>query len=115
MRRRSRMAVLSAVVVTTMVFAPLTAMAHEVGVPGTPNCFGQRISHGSSASQVKEGHGLTPPERAAMLQEVVDFLRVNGSPEEMALVEEFFGETVSVQEMIRFVKVNCSDNPIVTD
>jgi hypothetical protein len=26
---------------------------------------------------------------------------------------ELFGETVSVQEMIKFVKANCSDNPIV--
>lgn len=112
MRQRSRMAVLSAVVVAMMVFAPLTAMAHEVGVPGTATCFGLRISHGSKAEQAG-GHGWTPVERAAMLQGVVDFLREYGSPEEMALVEEFFGETVSVQEMIRFVKANCSDNPIV--
>jgi len=45
---------------------PQIASADIVGEPGTPNCFGQRISHGSS------DHGLTPKERAAGLQELVD-------------------------------------------
>ena len=43
-----------------------TASADTVGMPGTPNCFGQRISHGSS------DHDLSPKERAAALQEFVD-------------------------------------------
>jgi hypothetical protein len=77
---------------------PQIASAHTVGEPGTPTCFGQRISHGSS------DHGLTPKERAAMLQERVD-------AGEIPL--EAFGPTVSVQEMIKFVKINCSDDPIV--
>lgn len=79
---------------------PQLASAHPVGEPGSPMCFGQRISHGSS------DHGLTPKERAAGLQELVDA----GVPEAVAL----FGPTVSVQEMIKFVKANCSDDPIVT-
>ena len=78
---------------------PQIASADIVGEPGTPNCFGQRISHGSS------DHGLTPKERAAGLQELVDA----GFPPAV----ELFGPTVSVQEMIKFVKANCSDDPIV--
>ena len=78
---------------------PQVGSADIVGVPGTPNCFGQRISHGSS------DHDLTPKERAAGLQEIVD----SGDP----LAFELFGPTVSVQEMIKFVKVNCSDDPII--
>ena len=75
------------------------ASAHPVGTPGTPNCFGNRISHGSS------DHGLTPKERAAELQKIVD----SGDP----LALELFGETVSVAEFTRFVKANCSDDPII--
>jgi hypothetical protein len=41
-----------------------------------------------------------------MLQEIVD----SGDP----LAIELFGETVSVQEMIKFVQINCSDDPIIT-
>ena len=78
---------------------PLVASADTVGEPGTPNCFGQRISHGSS------DHDLTPKERAAGLQELVDA----GFPPAV----ELFGPTVSVQEMIKFVQANCSDDPIV--
>jgi hypothetical protein len=78
---------------------PCMASADIVGEPGTPNCFGLRISHGSS------DHGLTPKERAAMLQELVD----EGFPPAV----ELFGPTVSVQEMIKFVQANCSDDPIV--
>ena len=49
-----------------------------------PSCFGQRISHRSS------DHKLTPEERAAGLQEIVD----SGDP----LALELFGPTVSVGE-----------------
>lgn len=86
--------------VTLVAFAvPQVAAADTVGTPGTPSCFGERISHGSS------DHDLTPKERAAELQKLVDA----GFPPAVAL----FGETVSVQEMIKFVKANCSDDPIV--
>jgi hypothetical protein len=77
---------------------PQIASADAVGVPGTPTCFGQRISHGSS------DHGLTPKERAAALQELVDAGEIP---------IDAFGPTVSVQEMIKFVKINCSDDPII--
>lgn len=86
-------------VLASVVLTPTMASAHPVGEPGTPNCFGQRVSHGSS------DHGLTPKERAAALQELVDA----GFPEAVAL----FGETVSVREFADFVRTNCSDNPYV--
>ncbi len=42
------------------------ASAHPVGDDSEPNCHGQRVSHGSSHSPVKGGHGLTPVERLDM-------------------------------------------------
>ena len=43
-----------------VVVASGAVSAHPVGEPGTPSCFGERISHGSSGSE----HMLTPAERA---------------------------------------------------
>jgi hypothetical protein len=97
---RFRTLLVASAAAAAMCAVPQVASADIVGEPGTPNCFGQRISHGSS------DHGLTPKERAAGLQELVD----SGMPPE---ARELFGDTVSVQEMIKFVKANCSDNPIV--
>lgn len=94
-----RLAVVVPVAVLAVAGTAAPASAHPVGTPDTPSCFGERISHGSS------DHGLTPGERAAGLQELVDA----GFPPAVAL----FGETVSVQEMIKFVQANCSDDPIV--
>ncbi len=96
---RFRTAVAASAAAAAMWVIPVAASAHPVGEPGTPTCFGQRISHGSS------DHGLTPKERAAGLQELVDA----GFPPAV----ELFGPTVSVQEMIKFVQANCSDDPIV--
>ena len=97
--RRIRTVLVVSAAAAAMWGVPQIASADAVGVPGTPTCFGQRISHGSS------DHGLTPKERAAELQLLVD------SGFEPAV--EFFGTTVTVQKMIKFVKINCSDNPIV--
>ena len=83
-----------------LVLGSSPASAHPVGTPGTPNCFGQRVSHGSSS------HGLTPKDRAAALQAFVD----EGDP----LALELFGPTVSVGEFAWFVRTNCSDDPIIT-
>ncbi len=44
-----------------------TASADIVGVPGEPNCFGTKTSHAAS------NHGLTPPERTAILNTVLPF------------------------------------------
>lgn len=82
-----------------VMLTPAMASAHSVGEPDTPTCFGQRVSHGSSS------HGLTPKERTAGLQELVD----SGFPEAVAL----FGTTVTVREWADFVRTNCSDTPYV--
>ena len=96
---RARKTLVASAVIAGVVFTPGLASAHTVGTPGEPNCFGQRISHGSSV------HGLTPKERAAGLQALVD----EGVPEAVA----FFGPTVEVREMTLFVRLNCSDNPLI--
>jgi hypothetical protein len=85
--------------VVGIVLVPGTTQADTVGVPGTPSCFGERVSHGSS------DHQLTPRERANALQEIVD----SGDP----LAVAFFGDTVTVGEFAKFVKLNCSDTPVV--
>ena len=85
--------------VAGVLLTPALASADTVGTPGTPNCFGQRVSHGSS------DHDLTPKERVAGLQELVD----SGFPDAVA----FFGETVTVREFALFVRINCSDDPLV--
>jgi len=97
---RFKAMLIPAVAVTALMIgsAPATASG-PVGEPGTPNCFGQRISHGSS------DHKLTPKERAAALQEIVD----SGDP----LALELFGPKVTVREFAWFVRTNCSDNPIL--
>ncbi len=85
------------------------AAAHPVGTPGEPNCFGQRVSHGSS------DHKLTPKERAAGLQFVV-YESGFVTPEEVAAFEERFGvknKTVTVRIFAAFVRANCSDDPFV--
>ena len=95
-----------AVAATGVMLSPSAAMAHSVGEPGTPSCFGERVSHGSSSpSTPEEGHGLTPLERVAGLQALVD----SGFPPAVAL----FGATVTVREWADFVRTNCSDTPYV--
>ena len=111
-RVRTRSLVLTVALVAGLLAAPAVASAHPVSQFGEPDCFGARISHGSASFNAHEGHEMTPVERAAALQEMVDFILEFGSEEEVEFVEEFFGETVSVQEMMRFVKINCSDDPI---
>ena len=110
---RTRSLVLTVAMVAGMVLGPAVANAHPVSQFGEPVCFGSRISHGSASFNAHGGHELTPVERVAALQEMVDFiLGGGGSPDDVEFVEEFFGESVSVKEFIRFVKVNCSDDPI---
>ncbi|HEX5721530.1 MAG TPA: hypothetical protein VFZ06_02155 [Acidimicrobiia bacterium] len=111
-RLRTRSFVLTVGLVAGMALGTAVANAHPVSQFGEPVCFGSRISHGSASFNAHEGHGLTPVERVAALQETVDFILEEGSPEEVAFAQEFFGESVSVEEFIRFVKVNCSDDPI---
>ena len=92
-----------------IVLTPTVASAHEVGVPGTPTCFGERISHGSS------DHGWPPPVRAQRLE---DFVYKSGAlpAEEVEAFTETFGvvdQHVTVRIFAEFVRVNCSDDPFV--
>lgn len=104
-----RLLAILAVVLMSTVLVAVPASAHPVGEPGTPSCFGERISHGSS------DHGLTPAERAVLLQDVVDLaLAGEFGPEAQAFALEFFGDDgVSVGEMTAWVRLNCSDDPFV--
>ncbi|NNF56144.1 MAG: hypothetical protein HKN03_17080 [Acidimicrobiales bacterium] len=103
----TRLVAIVGVILMCLALVATPASAHPVGVPGEPNCFGQRISHGSS------DHGLTPKERAAGLQEVVELaLAGEFGPESQAFALEFFGtDGVSVKEMTAWVRLNCSDTP----
>lgn len=75
------------------------AAAHPVGEPGTATCFGERMHHANA------DHGNQAKDRVAGLQALVD----SGFPEAVAL----FGDTVTVAEMMDFVRTNCSDDPYV--
>lgn len=106
---KKRTLIASATIVLATVLTPVAASAHPVGTPGEPNCFGNRVSHGSS------DHDLTPKERAEALQFVV-YESGFVSPEEQAAFEAEFGvknQTVTVQIFARFVRKNCSDDPFV--
>lgn len=104
-----RLIAVFAAVSMLVVVAAGPAFADVVGEPGTPNCFGKRISHGSS------DHGLTPKERAPLLEELIVNPALDGAfgSELQQVFLEFFGDDgVSVQETIRWIRVNCSDEPI---
>ena len=96
---RMRKVLLLPVIAAGVALTPGIASADPVGTPGTPTCFGERMSHAAS------NHQLTPKERAAQFEAtVLPFV-----PE----AQELFGDTIEVREIQWFVRVNCSDNPIV--
>jgi hypothetical protein len=95
----------------SLVVASGAVSAHPVGEPGTPSCFGERVSHGSSDSE----HMLTPVERAEALEWTV-YESGFVSPEEVDAFEERFGvvnQDVTVRVFVQFVRANCSDDPFV--
>ena len=99
---RFKALLIPAVAAAALMLGSVPASAHSVGEPGTPNCFGQRVSHGNTGPAPQ--HSKTPKERAAELQAFVD----SGDPLALAL----FGERVTVGEFAWFVRTNCSDDPI---
>ena len=100
---RIRKALVIPAVLVGVVLTPGIASAHPVGTPGEPNCFGQRTSHANTPE-----HQGTPKERAALFEE---FVLPEIPPAE---AEAFFGtDGVQVREIQRFVRINCSDNPLV--
>jgi hypothetical protein len=104
---RIRNALLLPAVVAGVVMTPGIASAHPVGTPGEPGCFGERMSHAAS------DHGLTAKERAAQMEEMLRNPPPFLPPEAVAQLRAFFGPTVEVREIQTWVRINCSDNPIV--
>lgn len=105
---------ISSVLTVGALFMTLTtgvALAHPVGVEGEPDCFGARISHGSANFHANEGHGLTPVERAALLEETVAIFHEISPPDFQAFLDDFFGENleVSTGEMTAFVRAVCAN------
>lgn len=78
------------------------ASAHPVGEPGTANCHGERVSHGSS------DHGQTPKDRVAELNNIINNGPPPGVDEFVDMIRDFFGEEATVQEFHRFVRMHCS-------
>lgn len=81
------------------------ASAHPVGEPGTPNCHGERVSHGSS------DHGLTPKDRVAELNDIITNGPPPGVSEFVDMIRGFFGEEATVKEFHQFVRMHCSAAP----
>jgi hypothetical protein len=105
---------ISSALIAAALFMTLTAgiaFAHTVGLEGEPDCFGNRISHGSASFHANEGHELTPVERAALLEETVGFFHTISPPDFQEFLEDFFGENleVSVKEMTAFVRAVCAN------
>jgi len=105
---------ISSALIAAALFMTLTAgvaLAHPVGQEGESDCFGVRISHGSANFHANDGHGWTPVERAAMLEETVAFFYAISPPEFQEFLEDFFGEDlqVSVKDMTAFVRAVCAN------
>ena len=98
-----RLITIAAASVAAVTLSASAAGAHPVGTPGEPNCHGQRISHGNDPKD--PAHGLTPPERAAILTEII----AEGGPFG-SFLELLFGEEVSVAEFHQFVRA-CAPPP----
>ena len=81
------------------------AGAHPVGEPGTPNCHGERVSHGSS------DHGQTPKDRVAELNNIITNGPPPGVSEFVDMIRGFFGQEATVKEFHRFVRMHCSAAP----
>ncbi len=106
---------------TTVVIAALatlfalsgTALANDppgdpLPVNGEPNCFGARVSHGASE------HGLTPKEKIAAVEATLDALADGFDPPwEEAYVAYWEENGVSVQSIQKWIRINCSEEPIL--
>lgn len=114
MRRSITSAALAAAMVLTTGTGALAGHGGPTGSPlpvnGEPHCFGTRVGH--SASQ----HGLTPKAKAETIEGLLAFV---GSlpPEEQPpwwpLFADFFADGVSVQRVQEWIRVNCSDEPVL--
>ncbi len=106
MRSRIRLVTLALAMAATMTIG--TAAVADPGLSaGEPNCLGQRNKH---SNDPHGHHGLTPAERADLLQETIQFFHPLSPPDFQAFLEDFFGEDlqVSVGEKNRWTKAVCA-------
>ena len=106
MRRRLGLVTMAVTVAATMAIGP-AAMADPGLNAGEPNCLGQRNAH---SNDPHGHHGLTPNERAELLQENVTFFHSISPPDFQEFLEDFFGEDleVSVGEKNKWTKAVCA-------
>lgn len=78
-------------------------------VRGEPDCFGARVSH--SASE----HGLTPSAKVDAVNSFLELLQLPGVDPvwEDAYVEYWMENGVSVRTVQKWIRINCSDSPII--
>ncbi len=78
-------------------------------VAGEPECFGARVSH--SASE----HGLTPAAKVSAVNGFLELLQLPGVDPvwEDAYVEYWTDNGVSVRTVQAWIRINCSDAPII--
>lgn len=105
MRRAMKASVLA--VVLTIATAG-TALANNppgdpLPVNGEPDCFGARVSHAASE------HGLTPKVKIAATEAALAAL-----PGVFPAWEEYYAANgISVRTIQQWIRINCSDNPII--
>ena len=113
-----RRTVISAGLATAMLLTTATgALAGHDGPPanplpvnGEPHCFGTRVSH--SASQ----HGLTPKAKVEAIQGALAYfgsLPPDQQPPWWPAFDGFFADGVTVQKVQQWIRINCSDEPLV--
>ena len=115
-RRTIGVSVLAAAMLVGNVGGALASHGGPPGSPlpvnGEPSCFGQRVSH--SASQ----HGLTPKAKIAQIEEALAYLGSlppEARPPWYGDFAAFFADGVTVQRIQRWIRTNCSDEPIIAN
>ena len=78
-------------------------------VSGEPECFGARVSHAASE------HGLTPTAKVAAVNGFLELLQQPGVDPvwEDAYVDYWTENGVSVRTVQDWIRINCSDSPII--
>lgn len=72
-------------------------------VNGEPHCFGARVSHSAA------DHGLTPKAKVILTQELLPLLGDVFPP----WAEYYEEHGVSVRTVQDWIRINCSDDPII--
>ena len=92
------------------------AMANEppadpIDVRGEANCFGVRVSHSASH------HGLTPKAKIARHEANIAFFSIPGNETFFPWVPDYLAyfeaNGVSVRTIQKWIRIQCSDDPII--